>query len=953
MRLPLTQLIIAVAVGVVIYQIGGLNTTPLSAIGQATVDCNAVTEIPTAECVDLVALFDGTDGTGWYISTDWGVTETPCSWYGVTCTDGRVTSLNLQSNGLMGPLPELNAITELQGLYLQNNLLSGALPDLSGLVNLKYLYLSRNRLTGSIPALDTLVSLEDVYLNENRLTGSIPSLSTLTNLQTLWLHTNKLSGPIPDLSNLSALGSLWLHSNKLSGPVPDEACGLSQLYLRYNALDIRTNCMASPFGDAWIETQTVPPTNLSSTIDGHTALTLDWTPISYTNHSGYYQVLASFDGGDFTPVGQTTDKASSSYTLDSLVSAGTYEFAVRTFSSAHGTPGFGDYQQSSILSATSQPITVTLPTLCATVSEIPESECNALEALYWSTDGPNWNNRTGWRDTNTPCSWYGISCQGGHVTEIDLYNNQLDGTLPPLSDLPNLEALYLNSNRLSGTVPELSALTSFDTLYLNNNRFAGAVPDEACTLRELYLGYNSLTPRTDCAGSFREDGWADTQTVAPNDVVAIAYPDGSMGLTWTPITYTADGGAIDILQATSSDGPFTSIGQTASKSADSFDVTNLDVGTTYYYAVQVSTPAHGTAGSINYQPNDLHSTTSYPISATAFLNLPPVVADKTVNLAVDTDIVITLTGYDPEGQPITYTLVDLPSNGMLTSILNTDQALAAQSNIISATTNLLYTPNAGFIGMDSFTFVANDGVSESGLGTVNINVEAGTPTQIPSTPAPSTPTPVPTPQSTPTDVPSATPMDTPTAMPTATPTAVPTLVPTETPTPLETPTIEPTEEIASTPPVQETVTPQPTATGTLVVTPEATPTPAGTVEPTAEPIETPTAPPSATDVVQPEPTVTFIITPDATPVSLDPFADSDGDGWRNIDEDVNNDGFYINDDTDQDGTPNYLDPDDDDDGTPTLVESSGDINGNGIVDYLDQLVSEPNYPNFLPVVMRQ
>ena len=64
---------------------------------------------------------------------------------------------------------------------------------------------------------------------------------------------------------------------------------------------------------------------------------------------------------------------------------------------------------------------------CAVQSDIPEAECHALVALYDSTDGANWTNNTGWKVTNTPCSWNGVTCSGGHVTKIVLKNNQMLG----------------------------------------------------------------------------------------------------------------------------------------------------------------------------------------------------------------------------------------------------------------------------------------------------------------------------------------------------------------------------------------------------------------------------------------------------------------------------------------------------------------------------------------------
>ena len=38
---------------------------------------------------------------------------------------------------------------------------------------------------------------------------------------------------------------------------------------------------------------------------------------------------------------------------------------------------------------------------CAAVTEIPQSECEALVAFYVSTAGDNWTRNTGWLQTNT------------------------------------------------------------------------------------------------------------------------------------------------------------------------------------------------------------------------------------------------------------------------------------------------------------------------------------------------------------------------------------------------------------------------------------------------------------------------------------------------------------------------------------------------------------------------
>jgi Leucine Rich Repeat len=89
---------------------------------------------------------------------------------------------------------------------------------------------------------------------------------------------------------------------------------------------------------------------------------------------------------------------------------------------------------------------------CSSVTEIPTAECQALVALYDSTNGPGWTCQTGWLATTTPCtSWSGVDCRAGHVEELYLISNQLTGTIPPeLGKLAYLQRLVLFSNQLTG-----------------------------------------------------------------------------------------------------------------------------------------------------------------------------------------------------------------------------------------------------------------------------------------------------------------------------------------------------------------------------------------------------------------------------------------------------------------------------------------------------------------------
>jgi Leucine-rich repeat (LRR) protein len=140
---------------------------------------------------------------------------------------------------------------------------------------------------------------------------------------------------------------------------------------------------------------------------------------------------------------------------------------------------------------------------------IPTAERDALIALYNSTNGAGWSDRTNWRnggdtDFNAPgteCTWEGVTCDAGEttVTEINLGSNGLDGTLPAsLSDLTNLERLSLmfNSNLTGSIPPEFGSLANLTELWLSYDSLTGSIPAELgslSNLQKLRLGQNDLT----------------------------------------------------------------------------------------------------------------------------------------------------------------------------------------------------------------------------------------------------------------------------------------------------------------------------------------------------------------------------------------------------------------------------------------------------------------------------
>lgn len=155
------------------------------------------------------------------------------------------------------------------------------------------------------------------------------------------------------------------------------------------------------------------------------------------------------------------------------------------------------------------------------VAEIPAIEFQALVALYESTNGAGWINNAGWLESDTPCGWFGVHCEGGAVFGLNLNDNRLAGSIPgELGDLSSLTylvfqgnqlagpiplevgnlgdliVLELNDNYLSGPIPpELGELVNLEILNLHNNQLSGSIPVELGNLtdvRDLYLHENSL-----------------------------------------------------------------------------------------------------------------------------------------------------------------------------------------------------------------------------------------------------------------------------------------------------------------------------------------------------------------------------------------------------------------------------------------------------------------------------
>ena len=85
----------------------------------------------------------------------------------------------------------------------------------------------------------------------------------------------------------------------------------------------------------------------------------------------------------------------------------------------------------------------------------PETDREALIALYNATDGPNWDRNDNWLSDVPIGEWSDVTTDdNGRVTLLILNYNQLSGEIPPeLGNLANLGYLTLSGKQLSGCVP--------------------------------------------------------------------------------------------------------------------------------------------------------------------------------------------------------------------------------------------------------------------------------------------------------------------------------------------------------------------------------------------------------------------------------------------------------------------------------------------------------------------
>ena len=466
---------------------------------------------------------------------------------------GRLAALqhlDLSGNDLVGGIPpELGRLGKLQRLLLSNNPLGGEIPrHLAGLQLLERLWLYGNDLVGEIPPeLGRLGRLRSVLLHTNGLTGTIPpELGRIAVLEDLDVFNNNLTGEVPsELANLARLRILDLEGNRLRGEIPHRFEDLSAL--TYLSLENNDGlCVPGTAAMvAWAEGRTVEgPWCNESDRDAleslyHAAGGSDWI-----RSDGWLggQALGTWHGVSIDSGGRVTALDLEDNGLRGALTASLVGLPTMTRLRIGGNPGLAGRLPLSLTGLALAEFRYAGTGLCvpadsrfrAWLSDIPshegtDVECGAptdresLEALYWATDGPNWNVSDGWLTEAPLNQWAGVNTDGaGRVVWLGLYYNGLSGIIPPeIGNLEELEFLVLDNNDFRGPIPpeignlskltvfgairsglsgpiptELGRLTSLEGLHLMGNRLTGAIPPgigNLARLKWLRLNENNLT----------------------------------------------------------------------------------------------------------------------------------------------------------------------------------------------------------------------------------------------------------------------------------------------------------------------------------------------------------------------------------------------------------------------------------------------------------------------------
>ncbi|KAJ6857673.1 receptor-like protein 15 isoform X3 [Populus alba x Populus x berolinensis] len=369
----------------------------------------------------------------------------------------QLNALYLDNNRIAGWVEkkggyELQKLSNLERLDLEHNSFDNTiLSFVEGLPSLKLLYLGYNKLEGLIDLKDfqNLSSLEELLLNDCSLDEhSLQSLGALTSLQHLSLE--QLSGTVPSLGSFPNLTTLYMGSNDFRGRILDfqNLSSLEELYLDDCSLDEHS---LQSLG-ALTSLQDLSLEQLNGTIPS-----LDFQNLSSLEE--LYLDYCSLDEHSLQSLGALTSLQDLSLEqLNGIVPSLEFQnLSSLEWLSLDGCSLNKDSLQS--LGALPSLQYLSLKQLSGTIPSLVVGFLvpNNLEFLDLSHNNLD----------NSIFQTIGL-CDLNHLQELYMYDNDLNGFLPPcLANLTSLQGLDLSFNHLKipmslSPLYNLSKLKYFD-----------------------------------------------------------------------------------------------------------------------------------------------------------------------------------------------------------------------------------------------------------------------------------------------------------------------------------------------------------------------------------------------------------------------------------------------------------------------------------------------------------
>ena len=220
-------------------------------------------------------------------------------------------------------------------------------------------------------------------------------------------------------------------------------------------------------------------------------------------------------------------------------------------------------------------------------------------------------------------------------------------------------------------------------------------------------GYTGSDSFTFTASDGTSTSNAGKVSITVNSLVPINTPPVAQSQS---ITTTSDTATSITLDASDKDGDALTYAIKTFPTHGSLSSLDKDSGSVTYTA----NSGYTGSDSFTFTASDGTSTSnagkvSITVNSLVPINTPPVVTDQNVSASLNTPLNITLAASDADNDSLYHSIISQPKKGTL-------------SKIDQNTSTLVYTPNPGFTGTDSFNHKANDGKQDSNSGKVNIEV---------------------------------------------------------------------------------------------------------------------------------------------------------------------------------------------------------------------------------------